>query len=124
MSTPIENVKIGDYITLIEDRQAPRSWRGPLPLNWLGLPWRVLSISSPFVAAEYKGELCAIDMRRYGVQVLSRHYAKAMLGQKTVKAKKKRNPRICPQCGGPLRIILTNHKWLPTCTACSLQLKE
>lgn len=117
MSAHVENLAIGDYITLVECHRDQQSVlgtpEGVVPL-WLdaddvkfgGQPLLIRAISLPFICVEYLGQRLAIDVRDWGVQPVNKRYAREMLARPTARdAQSCRRPEKgnCPQCGERLR---------------------
>lgn len=128
----IENLKIGDYVTPVEDHWEQDS-ENPFRQKTVfdGRPYMVIAISFPFVAIENGGKVISIDVRRFGLTKLNKQYAQATLGAtggkvptgRRKKIKTKRDPRDCIRCGERMvqRIPKDNnpgrlwHRVCPTC---------
>lgn len=76
MATPIENLKRGDYVAIVDCKSEAAK---KILINWTGEPLRIKNFSLPFVAVEnFSGKVFGVDVRMYDLQKLSRGYVGTM----------------------------------------------
>lgn len=132
--TPIDDLKPGDFIAVVEDkRDLPDCYsRGMFTFN--GLPLEVLAISLPFLAVNDGCTTTSLDVRQWGVRKVNRQYVKAMQdaspdlvlprGRKRRKVRKtKPDPKDCPRCGSRMveKLDKPTSAWFLTCRMCGFQ---
>lgn len=124
MSVHIENLRPGDWITGCEDKTGCPYFP---PMQFDGMPWKVVGVSAPFVACQADGVLVTIDLRRCGVTKLDKRYVKAV--RRFVGAPRaacvhqaERDPRDCPRCGQRMVQRIPDadlgRRWHRTCPDC------
>lgn len=165
MPTHPENLKRGDFIAIVKClRPKPSAGHGynpwqmfggdqnPYgsngqddvdPWEYNGRPYRILSISLPFIAATNGEEFTTFDVRMYQFQKMTLDYVKqyslwALAGKKTqaardflgryevvsaedmAKEEAMNDPNRCPRCGGKQieRLKLGDKSWKLHCTDC------
>ncbi len=135
MSVHIENLAIGDWVAPYEDKQADYGNPFSRPMEFDGLPWKVVAFSAPFVALERRERVVTVDIRAIGLTKLSPKYIRTMRdidaapsdqsrrtsGRKR-KRREKRDPRDCPRCGQRMVQRIPNgsakRQWHRVCPDC------
>ncbi len=107
MTTHVENLEVGDWITIVKDRLEGEedainffgmpTGRKTQP-SYSGKPCQVVGISLPFLALRTGNEVMGLDIRRYEVQRLSLEYVRAFIPKLEVGLDN------CQKCGRKLRI--------------------
>ena len=134
MPTPIDDLKVGQFVAVVGTRQAPpRDWTGvEMEPTYNGIPWEVVSISLPFLCVSFGGKTVALDTRVLDFVKVSRHYFDGMRGAKCPQARdkarksrrrQKPDPGRCVRCGELFRQTMskkTNFVWRKVCPNCGL----
>lgn len=127
--TPIDDIRIGNHIALVDYRGPDRCNRGgqPKPMRFDGDPLEVVAISLPFLAVVNGPHLLTIDTRMYDVQKLKPHYVRtvhrfvdSMPSEEEIEARHP-DPRRCVRCGERLRHRndkQTKFEWRLICPNC------
>lgn len=111
--TKIDDMNVGDFFTVIEDREINvrvNEWLElrNLPIDYNGNPHKLIAIGLPFIVCKdlTNGEILAIDTRRYVIQKVSKAYVTALFSGATQeqngnvhKEVKPTTTNICPCCG-------------------------
>lgn len=128
--TPLDDLRPGMWVALVtckKDQQLTfpgvrRSlWVEPEDIQFDGFPWKIISISLPFLCVEGRGRRTAIDVRDWEVKKLTRQYAKAMLGveHRSGTASAELPTGHCPRCGTKLiQRRIGEGQWIPVCPEC------
>jgi hypothetical protein len=66
----IENIKEGDYITILEEHNPQYNMFGQIRSSLIGLPIKVLAISAPFILGKVNTEKGMIDTRQFDITKL------------------------------------------------------
>lgn len=138
--TPVDDLNVGDWIAVVDQLVDPEPSQSPWEMitancrpTYDGSPWRIKAISLPFIAVTDGKRNCALDVRRWAVQRVSKKYADSMYGKPAVKKKRVRvvveehNPQAdeCPKCRQRLvqRLIFENGEghWREMCRSCDKQ---
>jgi len=126
VTVPIENLHVGEYVAVTEDRRdVPARWRVQ---DFPGFPLQVMGISAPFLAvfaAREQPPLRSIDLRAWGVSKLDPAYVAAWLGAKEpppAKKRRRKKPKadagLCQRCGLRLVQKLRGEAWHYVCPEC------
>lgn len=147
MSEHVENLRPGDFIVVIgdRDREAHRPTtpfmaifeceRRPLAEDLTGVPLKVLAVEPPFVCITDGETREAIDIRRWQIRKVSRAYVRAMSSSAEEDAKAfqvrgprpKPDPKACPRCSERLVERMKAGKkpvWVITCRNCGLEVTK
>lgn len=143
--TKHDDLSVGDYIVLVEcheiEAYCPYNiyHEDFIPPKFDGRPFEILAVSLPFVCVTNGPQTFAIDLHAWGVQKVTREYAKAMAhanGCVTVERRKKNkrsvfaaakqrqappDPQACPRCGHRMRQVLQagGSGWFLICPQCN-----
>ncbi len=125
MPTPIDSLRVGDFITVIGHKNPPAD--PDLQIReWTGRPAEILAISLPFLCVDYGGEVSAIDVRPWEFQRVTKKYWLAMTDAAPfsipeAQAEPDDHPR-CVKCGERLvqRLLWTEgSEWHMFCANCN-----
>lgn len=139
MPTPIDSLKIGDWIAVTGDKHVDDAspYYRPVP-DYSGIPFEIVAISPPFIAVMPHGDfgVRSLDARRWDVQRVDKRYVEAYrkraegpmatpARRRQARRKKKREKpdlRDCPRCGE--RCVQRHHtpsnSWHLVCQQCGL----
>lgn len=75
-----ENLQVGDYIIVVEDREwdpidtTKFPHRSNPPIAYHGIPYRIMAVSYPMIAVDVGGAVQTVDLRRYNVRTVTQEY--------------------------------------------------
>lgn len=150
MSEHVENLKKGDYITIIQDKNPdPPMYSDfgytPPKTSLSGEPYEVQAICVPFIVCHrLNGQVVTIDVREFAVRKVHWRYVDAFLEaprskrshqfspekrgtSRKKKKKEKPDPKACPRCGcRMIETLKSAANWQLICPNCggSFQLGE
>lgn len=130
--TPIDSLKVGDFITIVARKQAAEvdCWGNRREYKFDGIPVEVMEISLPFIAIANHDHIGTVDVRLWEVQRVTKKYAELFLAedreratQTTFQKKKHKKPKpdksLCFRCGSKIIQKLSKEReWRCVCCDC------